>query len=379
MNVILLISILLWPAVSPAQPDQSHQTADVRALIEQALDETGKTIELNDVPLKKAFDVIAEQTGVELGMAPEAVNLIPHGAETRVTARIANLPLREGLNRLFGRLGMELIVLEDHVEVIPQEALLRLGRPATWEELDTLTALSQLQPGLETGDLGQLRTLLQFHVDVSQPWDQLARAVQDAGAGSADEVLDAACGRFGWTWILSGKHVVVIPVARLIEMQLQQPVSIRLSSRPLIDILRALSHKLNLRIRTEPGAIAALPIEVQQGFNLIAQDNTGEEVLDAIAASTGMGYLIEPEGVLFYQPVPGGGGAGSQGDTRNPNSVSANPYLGQFVRVLEDGTEVRWLIRASDLPADLRPVREADIARMVELLRREREAAEAEE
>ena len=374
MNAILSIAIVLWAAASPALP---NQTGDVRALIEQALDETGKTIELDNVPLKEAFAIIAEQTGVELSIAPEAVNLIPHGAETKVTARIANLPLREGLNRLFGRLGMELIVLDDHVEVVPQEALLRLGRPVTWTELDTLNTLSTLQPGLQADDLEQLRTLLQFHVDVAQPWDQLARAVQDAGAGPADEVLDAACGRFGWTWVLADERVVVIPVARLIEMQLQQPVSIRLSSRPLIDVLRALGHRLNLRIRTEPGAIAALPLEVQQGFNLIAQNNTGEEVLDAVAASTGLGYLIEPEGVLFYQPVPGGGTAGQPSAAQAQNSVSSNPYLGQFVRVLEDGTEVRWLIRASDLPADLRPVREADIARMVELLRRERAAAQA--
>ena len=374
MNAILSTSIVLLAAVNPLLP---NQTGDMRALIEQALDETGKTIELKNVPLKEAFAIIAEQTGVELSIAPEAVALIPHGAETKVTARIANLPLREGLNRLFGRLGMELVVLEDHIEVIPREALLRLGRPVTWAELDTLTTLSTLQPGLQADDLEQLRTLLQFHVDVSQPWDQLARAVQDAGAGPAEEVLNAACDRFGWTWVLTDERVAVIPIARLIEMQLQQPVSIRLSSRPLIDVLRALSRKLNVRIRTEPGAIAALPLEVQQGFNLIAQHNTGEEVLDAIAASTGLGYLIEPEGVLFYQPIAGGGPVGQQGTGLTQNSVSTNPYLGQFVRVLEDGTEVRWLIRASDLPADLRPVREADIARMVELLRREREAAQA--
>ncbi|HNQ24120.1 MAG TPA: hypothetical protein PKK06_13620 [Phycisphaerae bacterium] len=371
------LTLVMFAATLGLAPPK--QPTDVRTLVEQALDETSRAITLDNVPLEDAFRQIAEQTGVELVMSAEAMALLPHGPQTRVTARIANIPLRQGLRELFAPLGMDLFVTEGVVQVEPKLVLLRLGRPVSWTELDTLATLTALQPGLKEQDRESLRGLVQFRVDVNDPWQQFAQAVRDVGAGPADEVISSACDRFGWTWVLSDERVIILPIEQLIVQQLQQPLSIRLSSRPLMDVLREVGRRLNVRVRTEPGAVASLPAQIQQSFSLYATQNTGEEVLDAIAAATGLGYLTDPDGVLFYRPATGAAGnsTDAQGGAAATDANRTDPYVAQVVRKLPDGTEWRWLIRKSELPEDLLRMRDQDRDQAINTLRIDATAAPA--
>jgi len=123
---------------------------DTRALIKQALDEPGK-ITLENVRLADAVQKISEQTGLKIVMPPEVMNLAPYGGNTVIEkVDIAGTPLREGLRRLLSPLGMTFTVEEDHVRIVPHESLLCLGRPPTWAELDLLSWLGTLQPGLNS-------------------------------------------------------------------------------------------------------------------------------------------------------------------------------------------------------------------------------------
>jgi hypothetical protein len=119
--------------------------------------------------------------------------------------------------------------------------------------------------------------------------------------------------------------------------------------------------------------LASLPIQMQHNYSVNVHQWTAEQVFEAICADTGLGYLIEPDGVLFYRP--GGRAAPEASPVPPPTSVSlSDPYVAKMVVQLQEGKTVEWLIRQSELPEDLRQMREHDLAELFEALR-QREAA----
>ena len=96
-------------------------------------------------------------------------------------------------------------------------------------------------------------------------------------------------------------------------------------------------------------------------------DKPGEEILEAIAAYTGLGYLIEPDGVLLYDPSSG------SSHSTEPDleaALAADPYVAVIEIPLKDGTAFRWLVRWSELPDDLRQRRDLDLQRAFDAVRR---------
>ena len=151
-----------WVIAAVAAPAAS---ADMRTLLERALDEPTR-ITLENVQLADALQLITEQTGVKIVMTAGVMNLVPHGGETVIhQVEIANIPLRQGLTELFGPLGMTFVVRNDHVEIRPRGALLCLGRPPTWPELDLLTQLAAIEPGTDAEALAKLRDVLGDRVE----------------------------------------------------------------------------------------------------------------------------------------------------------------------------------------------------------------------
>ena len=362
MTTLLHVCVLLGVA-------NPSTLLDTRALIEQALDES-TAITLDNVKLGDAIQIITEQSGVKIVMSPEVMGLVPHGPETLIQrVQIANMPLRQGLTELFSPLGMTFAVGDSYVEIVPKEALLCLGRAPTWMELDVLTELSATQPGIDNDALAALRPRIQFHMAVPAAWTLLSEAIRIVGAGPGDEVLTIACANLGWAWCLSDQRIVIVPMELQIQRQLQQPVSLRINDRPLIDVLQALAERVNVDIRSEPGALASLPIYMQRGFSVNVHQLSVEQVLDKIAAHTGLGYLIEPDGVLFYR-VGNGGGRNLAGDAP-PASVSlSDPYVAKVVVPLGGGKSIEWLIRQSELPEDLQRMRQRDLVEIFEAVRR---------
>jgi len=360
-----LLHVCLLMAIAGAGPIH-----DTRALIEQALDEPAQ-ITLEQITLRDAIQAITEQTGVRIVMTYEVMDFVPHGAETLIEKiEIANMSLRQGLTELFSPLGMTFVVQDGFVEIIPKEALLCLGRPATWAELDTLSALSGMQPGVDEDALAWLRGRLQFQLAVPDAWAKLSTAVSNVGAGPGDQVLTVACAHLGWAWCLSDQQIVIGSVESLIRRQLQQPVNLRMNNRTLIDVMQALGAAVHVAVRAEPGALNSLPLHIQKNFSLNAANQPAEQVLDQIAAYTGLGYLINPEGVLFYitgEPAA----APDQKDDQRAASFSADPYVGKLVVPLGDGTSIEWLIRRSEVPPELRGMRDEALREAFDALRRQ--------
>ncbi len=363
----ILIVTALYAAVPAA-----GQASDTRGLIELALDEPTR-ITLTEIKLSDAIQTIWDQTGVRVVMPAEAMNLVPYGGETVIErVEISDIPLREGLNRLFMPLGMTFEVRDNYVEIVPKDALRCLGRRPTWEELDTLGELAAMQPGVDPEALSRLQHRVQFTVRVSNGWATLSNALKSVRAGPGDEVLSVACANLGWAWCVSGGQVVISSGASLLRQQLGRPISLRMNYKSLIEVLQEVGRKAGVSVKVEPGALASLPLNVQRSFILNVHNNSAEEVLDTIAANTGLGYLIEPDGVLFYkvgEPQPQSEAGSVPASAGMPGR---DPYVGKIVTQLKDGKTVEWLIRESELPPDLRERRREDLQEAFEALRRPR-------
>ena len=199
------------------------------------------------------------------------------------------------------------------------------------------------------------------------------------GAGPGDEVLSAACASLELAWSLNGDRIIVAPIQEHIRRQLGRPISMRRNFRPLFEVLQAVAEASGVRIRVEPGALAALPLVMQRNFSLNVSRQPAEQVLDSIAAYTGLGYLVDQGGVLFY---PTGGhpwlseeAADSPERTTNPSppprrTAIDDPVVAKITVPTEDGRNIEWLIRASELPPDLRLMREQDLKELFEVVRR---------
>lgn len=367
MKWISSILVTLAAAGAPA-------LLDTKQLVEQALDEPTK-ITLENIKLRDAIEAVTEQTGVRIIMGPEVMRLVPQGEETVIRkVDIAYVPLREGLTRLFAPLGMTWLVVENGVQVVPKDAVACLGRAPTWSELEMLNELSATQLGLEDRALARWRERVRFHVpEVGDNWGSLAAAVRGVGAGPGDEVLSAGCAKLGWAWCLAQDHIVVSSLAAQFRVRLQQPISLRVNNRPLFDVLSAVGAEVNVPVRVEPGALASLAPNVHRSFTWTVHQLPAEQVLEGIAANTGLGYLIGPEGIVFYRPDSG---IAARPADAPPSPGSVDPYVAKITVPLGDGRSFEWLIRRSELPEDLRQMRDAEIQKAIDDVRRKAATAE---
>ena len=340
-------------------------TPNTRALISKALTEPTQ-ITLENIRLVDAICKITEQTGVRIVMSPEAMGFVPQGPETILEkVNIQNVPLREGLDRLFRPLGMKIELDDDHVRIVPKDALLCLGRAPTWTELETLSQVSAMQPGLKSNDLDKLQDRTQFQVPAPDAWGSLSQAIENVGAGHGDDVLTVATNQLGWTWCVSEEHIVVSTFERQLRQRIKQPISVRMSNRPLSDVLQAIGAALHTTVRVEAGAIAVLPVQKQKNYFIDATNVKAEQILEGISANTGLGYLLSPDGIFFYNPQTTTPGT----QVPAPTSGAADPYVAKIVIKIDEGKTFEWMVRRSELPDDLKQIRERDIQQFIDEFR----------
>jgi len=359
MKVNISLFLCIFASVASA-------TQTTHSLVEQALDEPA-SITLEKVRLADAMAMVTEQTGVTIRMSPEVMDLVPHGADTLIErVDIANLTLREGLKKLFGPLGMTFEVGDRDIEIVPLQAIYELGRRPTWSELNLLQRLTALTPGVDKASLETLKSIVQIRVATLDAWDVLASALRTIGPGSGDQVLQVACNQLGWSWWLEDKVVVVGSFDQQLRRQLQLRITLKYNGRPLIDALQALGQAVGITVRAEPAAIASLPPHVQQRFSVNVEDETAERVLERIAAYTGLGYMLTPQGVVFYNPKENVQSANTNEPQKNP---MRSGYAGKIIVPLKDGTTIEWLISFDELPQDLQKRRQQDLAKAFEKIR----------
>ena len=227
--------------------DAQAQTPDAGTL-RQKLDQPASVL-LENLPLGEALHRVSEATGVRIVIPPDVLDLAPYGRHTVVqSVEFRDIPLRRGLADLLSPLGMTFRVVDDHVEVAQNDALRCLGRVPTWEELDTLAFLLALEPGIEDAHLKSLRGLIRFRVEAPDAWTTLASAIGEVGAGTGADVLSQACHDLSWGWCFDGRSIVVSSVSMQIRRRLEQPISVRLNFRPLIEVLQAVGKVAGIMV-----------------------------------------------------------------------------------------------------------------------------------
>ncbi len=364
------LAIAIVALVCGVQVCPTNGQVDMRSLIEQALDQR-VDFEIVDKSLPEAFGIIAENTGVPITISREAIELLPYGVETRVReVAMHDITLRDGLRRMLAPIGMAARVSGERVVVTPAEALLRLGRRATRNELATLQWLDELKM---TGDVklaGGLMDRVDIRLYGEPPPDGFERSILEAVGESGEEALSRACREFGLTWIPWNERIAIISAEEQVYRTLNRKIDLEFERQPVVDVLMEIGRQLGLLIRVQPGAIASLPAATRNEFSLLLIDAPAVQALEVIAGATGLNYRVEGEGIVIFRGADESPD-GSVAPTFDASGSGDDPVIGRITMPGEGGRfTYEFFIRESDLPADVRDGRRAMIQEVIEGLRK---------
>lgn len=339
----------------------------MNTLVENVLNQPAE-LSLQNVTLTQLLERLEEQTVIPIRMAPETVALLPQGADTVFThAEFGQVTLRDGLRGLFTGLGMHIEVQRDAIVVVPKPALWRIGRRATWVELDTLAELAGLKPGTNDSDLEKIRTRAQFQVAQRNPWTLLAARMKDVGAGAGDEVLEIACSTLGWAWYPQEDKIVFIPIQVQYERQLQRVITLRAQRKPFAQVLEDIGRQCGVPVQIDPAALSVLTPATRERFAVSIEGFSAADALNQIASNARLTYILTVDGVLFYDPASS---AARTMPVENGVKGTEDRVIGMAPVVIGNGPVIQVLIRESDLPSDvLEEVRRGKME-IIEALRR---------
>ena len=318
----------------------AQEQANLESLIEQALDEP-IDLEINDQPILAALNTISEKSGVPIRLEDNAVSLLPYGQDTSVNAAMHGVTLRQGMQSLFRRLGMECHVQGDTLLIKPTGALRRIGRRATWSEVETLEWLASTAWTGQPDQNEALRSKLQFRVSADDPVARLLDAMRGVGNGTLDEVLSVATRNLAATWYPWGDHIAIVSTSEQVYRELQKPISLTAEHKRIADVIAEFAAKAQVTVHVEAGALAGVSREIREDFSLLLVNVPAIQGLETISGASGLVYRIEGDGVVITAP-----GAAHAADLGG-ESAGADVVL----RVRSsDGNEL--LIRRDQLPPE---------------------------
>jgi hypothetical protein len=339
-SVYVLVALLITATVALAQPQTS-------ALINQQLDKPGFTIELNHV-LPDAMRIIAQKTGVRIEATPGVWETLPWGDQTNITAKIDNTTLRDALEAITRKLGLTFELKDQAIELQPMPALARLGRRSTQQELQALDTLSSTPANLGT-ERPTVRQLIEavdqkllemkspFAIE-SRPGDNVVmdQPVFVARNATLLDALEALHADTRATWYPWGKSVVIVPKEDQVRNQLSKPLNVRYPGTDIVQVLTELSQKAGVQFEIEPGAIQRIPPESRR-IKLELYEASITKALEAIAGVTGLGYVVNEQGVYIWNTA------------NTATGGSRDPIMGMIQ--LDNGMQI--LVPASQIPPDM--------------------------
>lgn len=360
---------VVLPPVSPVRA--AGPGSSLAVVIEQVLD-SKIDFEARDQNIVTVLADLTRQTGVRLVVEQDTLDRLPYGEQTKLNAKVRDASLRDTLKALLTPIGLTFEVRSNEVGVVASSALRRLVRRATWEDLDTLRKLNE-QPWSET--LWQSLNV-QFQdggTDEKMDRATLGATAARVGAGPAADVLTIACNQLGLTWFPSGDRVVVLSKRRQLERQLSKRISAKFFRVPISDVLLDLGREGGVLVKLEPGALASLPPHIAQTFTLAVENTSLRQALEVISGTTGLGFVIEQDGVRFTasQLQPDALASNAEGGSAAAlQAARASAVVGMVTVRGENGKpDVAFLIRESDLPPDLRELHRKKIDEAVRAMR----------
>jgi len=336
------------------------------ALINEQLDKIAN-LNLNTV-LPQAMQQISRDYGVRIEANPAVWELLPWGEQTNIIAKIENSTLRSALDAIARKLGLTYVLKEDVVELQPAPALARLGRRATVQELRALDMLASSPLPLNT-PRPTLRQLLaavdakQLGIDKAHS-PPLGFAIEDRFDGSDEQhvavprnatmmaALEAIPQQTGATWYPWGASILVVSKEDQVRNLLSKPVTIHYSGVDVSQVLAELSQRSRADFTYEPGAIQRIPGQFRN-INLTIDSAPIQQVLEHLSGFTGLGYVVNDDGVYIFNQAHGQGAA-----ARDP-VVALLP--------LDNGMEL--MLTESKVPPDVREYLEQKRERFIDAVR----------
>jgi hypothetical protein len=122
--------------------------ADKLQLLEKL--STDVDVQLRDVTIAEALDVIGRQAGVKFALSDEAVWKLPQGEGTRLSVTLEG-PLSDSMTEMLNAFFMRYAVGDEEVTIYPRAELEHvIGRPST-KQLELLTRIYSMSISVESG------------------------------------------------------------------------------------------------------------------------------------------------------------------------------------------------------------------------------------
>jgi hypothetical protein len=360
MQTILLT---VMAAVLGQSPTASEPGATVAERLDASL-----AIRIENMPIVEAFEEISERANIDIRVEQEALDALPYSGRTRVTLVLDHSDVRLGLAAICNQLGLDFAIRGDMITVTPSPQLRRIGRAATWDEIDTLAQLRTSEWSQKNEHLDQyLFSRLRFS-GIGGEHDtnlkKLTGAVNSKRVSPIDAALSEACEAWDWTWFPQGKQIVVLPQEDQVARQLEGIVSVQQYGEPLANVLRDLSRRAGVTIHVEGHAAATIPLEIKENVTLVAEGISVKEAIIQIALTADLDYVIHSDEVILVRSDRAGPPARSR---RSRNSI-----VGKIsVPSQHGGFTYDWFIRESDLTPEENDKRELRIKDAVDAMKKE--------
>lgn len=337
-RISFLVAILTITTIVAAQSSS--------ALLNEALDRI-YPLDLN-TSLPVAMKAIGEQTGVRIEASSAVWNLLPWGDQTKITAKIEGKTLRDALDIIARTLGLQVVQREEVVQLQPMPALTRLGRRSTVQELNALNQLASTPADLksERVSVAQLIEAVNAKLNAIKSNVALDNHAGDAAAPDAQlfiphnaslmDALEALPKATRATWYPWGKTILIVPKEEQIRSLLEKSITLRYNGVDIQQVLAELSQRAGVEFTFEPGSVQRIPVEFRT-IRLVLDNATIRQALENIASFTGLGYVVNDNGVYLWNQQNDAAGS------------SRDPIVGQLP--LDNGMTL--FVRKSQLPDDL--------------------------
>ncbi len=322
------------------------------------------SLRLHKTPLSAVFADIAHKAGISLEVENSVYAALPYGATTRVSATFRNASLRSAIAEILSPLGLRDATSGSHLVIMPSPALARIGRRATWNELQLLQAIRRTQLSTFTGNwtADLRRTLGRSKLTVQIASNNTARAAQAAAKVRAElpttiaQALDTYASATHQLWFVRRDSVAMMSQHDWLQRQLQRPIVIHFSNVPLETVVTRLGQLSGIRFKPDPGLYLAVP-----AVSVDSSNGTVQQTLDVLSGAARIAYTVRRHYILLHL-------AGKTGHARAPRSAIIGTISLPFGH---DRGKLDLFLRRSDISTSLYHALQTHLHAAVKRLRRQ--------
>lgn len=348
----LFVSVLwLIPAQSDPAAPASRAAATSPDVMGERLDEPIAELTLKSCTLADAIARLSQVSGTTIAIDDAVGDHLPYGLSTKLAnLTVRNASLRETLPKILMPLALAHRQEGAQLRIVCTPALGRMDERATWVELKLLSDLASAPYTPES--LEKISFNFRITSKVSSPASLLSEQMAQAGRGTMAQLLESATASLGWAWYPDEGTVIVLTRQAAIARQMALKVKGTFVRRHIGEALFELGSQAGVHVYLQPNALKVLPPHVVDSFTLPFENMSVRQAFDYVAATTGLAYRIEVDGVYI-------GAAEDLTKTATEAATAADdPYVAKLSVPIQGGAGAyEFLIRQSEMPADVQALR----------------------